>query len=284
MSDLSWDYSPIQRILVSFLSQKLLPGYVAVADGEAVAYSYFLVHQEKGTLGTIYASGTKCHTQAVEEIISLSVSSLKDTPGISRIEAQILPFNDWNFTPAFARHGFSCHPRYYMELHLTQHPPREQIRPSPAVAPWDPASLAQAAETVSLSYRNQPDAVISQDYRTREGCENYLRSLVDNPGCGIFMPEASFMALDDRGGLCGLVISCRISAAAGMIPQIAVAPDSQGRGLGNALIRSAFDSMKFASIQTASLTVTGGNRRAFEWYRRLGFQIRKEFGAYVWQK
>ena len=33
-----------------------------------------------------------------------------------------------------------------------------------------------------------------------------------------------------------------------------------------------------------SLTVTKKNRRAFEWYQRLGFRVKKEFGAYVWQR
>ena len=69
-----------------------------------------------------------------------------------------------------------------------------------------------------------------------------------------------------------------------MIPQIAVDPSCQGKGLGNALMSRALDSMKSSGIQTVSLTVTGENRRAFDWYERLGFRIRKEFGAYVWQR
>jgi ribosomal protein S18 acetylase RimI-like enzyme len=135
----------------------------------------------------------------------------------------------------------------------------------------------------ALSYRGQADAVISQDYRTTEGCETYLRSIMENPGCGTFLPDASFTALDTRGYPRGFILSCRISETAGMIPQIAVEPGSQGGGLGNALMRRAFESMKASGIQTVSLTVTGENRRAFEWYQRLGFRVRKEFGAYVWQ-
>jgi ribosomal protein S18 acetylase RimI-like enzyme len=284
MSDLSWDYSPIRRILVSFLNQKLLPGYVAVVNNEAVAYSYFLVNQARGTIGAIFASRTTCSGQAVEEVLSLSVSSLIDSPGINRIEAQIMPFNDLSFTAGFARHGFSHHRRYFMQLDLLSFrmPPETPVYE--ALAPWESANLARVAEMTSLSYRDQADAILSLDYRTREGCETYLRSLVENPGCGIFMPDASFMALDDRGYPRGFIISCRISSTAGMIPQIAVEPGSQNRGLGNALIRRAFEGMKSSGIHTVSLTVTAENRRAFEWYQRLGFKIWKEFGAYVWQK
>jgi ribosomal protein S18 acetylase RimI-like enzyme len=69
-----------------------------------------------------------------------------------------------------------------------------------------------------------------------------------------------------------------------MIPQIAVHPSHQGRGVGNTLMKRSFEQLKSFGIQTVSLTVTKKNRRAFEWYQRLGFRIRKEFGAYVWQR
>jgi ribosomal protein S18 acetylase RimI-like enzyme len=41
--------------------------------------------------------------------------------------------------------------------------------------------------------------------------------------------------------------------------------------------------MKAMGFHSVGLTVTKKNRRAFEWYLRVGFRIRKEFSAYVWQ-
>ncbi len=69
-----------------------------------------------------------------------------------------------------------------------------------------------------------------------------------------------------------------------MIPQIAVHPSYQGRSIGNTLMHHAFEQLKAFGFESVSLTVTKKNRRAFDWYQRLGFKIRKEFGAYVWQK
>ncbi len=193
-----------------------------------------------------------------------------------------MPFNNVSHTEAFMRQNFSHYPRYYMESDLSRRP--EPVLFSATITRWNPAALSRAAEMTSLSYWNQVDALLCQDYCTKEGCETYLRSLLDNPGCGLFMPEASFMAWDEHRCLHGFVISCRISEAAGMIPQIAVVPSRQGLGLGNALIGRALAALKTLGIQTAGLTVTAANRRAFEWYQRLGFKIRKEFGAYVWQR
>ena len=57
MADLDWDYTPIRQILVSFVKQKLLPGYVAVADSKAIGYTYFLVKPgERHHRGALRAS------------------------------------------------------------------------------------------------------------------------------------------------------------------------------------------------------------------------------------
>jgi len=284
MSDLCWDYSPIRQILASFIRQKLLPGYAAVNGNSAVGYTYFLVNQAKGIIGALYVSKTSAAQTAVQELLSLAISSLKDSQNIWRVEAQIIPFNDLNLTASFTQHGFSYYPRYYLDLDLNYCRRGPEPLLQEEIIPWSSSYLERAAEMSMISYRSQTDSEICEDYRTRTGCESYLRSLVDNPGCGVFIPEASFIALDGQGLPCGFLFSSRISEKAGMIPQIAVHPSHQGRGVGNTLMKRSFEQLKSFGIQTVSLTVTKKNRRAFEWYQRLGFRIRKEFGAYVWQR
>jgi ribosomal protein S18 acetylase RimI-like enzyme len=284
LSDLGWDYSPIRQILVSFVRQKLLPGYVAVNAKKAIGYIYFLVNQAKGIIGAIYLSKSDYSQEAVEQLLSLTISCLKDSPNIQRVEAQIMPFNNLSLTAAFTQHGFGYYPRYYLEMNLHTAAKKTESSSAEKILPWDPSYLERAAELTLISYQNQTDAEICEDYCTRAGCQNYLRSLVENPGCGIFMPEASFISLNQQGTLCGFVICCRISGAIGMIPQIAVHPSCQGRGLGNRLINSSIEALRARDFHSLSLTVTKKNRRAYDWYQRLGFKIRKEFGAYVWNR
>ncbi|MEJ2245039.1 MAG: N-acetyltransferase, partial [Acidobacteriota bacterium] len=152
------------------------------------------------------------------------------------------------------------------------------------IIPWESRDLESAAKIVAASYKNQADAEIYADYRTVWGCESYLRSIVKNPGCGTFMPETSFMALDQKDNPCGLILGCRISDGIGMIPQIAVHPSCQGKFLGNTLMLRSLEKYKLMGFNGISLAVTPGNRRAYEWYRRLGFKIRKQFGAYIWER
>jgi ribosomal protein S18 acetylase RimI-like enzyme len=273
-SDLSWDYSQIRGILISFAKQKLLPGYVAIGGNRAVGYTYFLVNQAKGIIGSLYASPGDGAQEAVENLVSLAISSLKDTRNITRVEAQIMPFHHLDLTGPFTRQGFSIYPRCYLELDLGACPDAE-VPFTGKIIPWTSLYLDGAAEMNMLSYQNQTDAEI---------CESYLRSLVENPGCGTLLPEASFMALDAQGSTSGIILSSRISDGAAMIPQIAVHPLHQGRGLGNSLMRRALSRLKALEFSTVGLTVTKENRRAYDWYHRLGFKPRKDFGAYVWQR
>jgi ribosomal protein S18 acetylase RimI-like enzyme len=284
ISDLCWDYSPIRQILTSFIKQKLLLGYAAVDGNKALGYTYFLVHQAKGIIGALYVSKSSYSQKAVQELLSLAISSLKDMKNIRRVEAQIMSFNSLNLTATFTRHGFSYYPRYYMDLDLSKHRKQSEFSEPQKIIPWSSSYLEPAAEMTMYSYQHQTDADICEDYRTQAGCAGYLRSLVENPGCGVFIPDTSFIALDGSGTPCGFLICSRISDGAGMIPQIAVHPSWQGMGLGNALMNRSFEKLKAIGLRTVSLTVTQKNQRAFEWYQRLGFKVRKDFGAHVWQR
>jgi ribosomal protein S18 acetylase RimI-like enzyme len=284
MHDLDWDYSPIRRILVSFIRQNLLPGYVAVHKNEAIGYTYFLMNQSKGIIGAIYVRKTD-HCQAIaDKLMLLTLSAMKESPRIRRIEAQIMPFNGLDLTEIFTGNGFRYFPRRYLSLKL-DHSPLKRSHASPLkIVPLDSSSLSKTAEILLKSYLNQTDAVICADYRTVSGCESYLRSILENPGCGVYMPEVSFMGLEDGNRPCGFIIGCRLSEGVGMIPQIAVHPSCQRKSLGSALMEMSLEAFGKMGFKRVSLTVTPENRRAYDWYVRLGFRERKKFGAFVWER
>ncbi len=98
-----------------------MPGYVAIADNKALGYTYFLINQSKGVIGTLYAMNAAHSQEAVDELLALSISCLKDTQNIKRVEAQIMPFHHLNLASAFTRNGFSHCRRYYLDLDLDNH-------------------------------------------------------------------------------------------------------------------------------------------------------------------
>lgn len=285
LSDLGWDYSPIKNILASFVQQKLLPGYVAIInEKDAVGYTYFLVNQAKGIIGALYVTRMNNAQTITKELLTNTIACLKDYANINRIEAQIMPFNDLDLTSTFIQNGFIYYLRYYMDLDLASYDEKANISRQENIHPWNSTYIEKAGEMTFLSYQDQVDAEICEDYCSQAGCTGYIRSLVENPGCGIFMPETSFMSLDEQGEPCGYVICCRISSGFGMIPQIAIHPSYQGLGLGDALMHRCLQQLQVMGFHSVSLTVTQKNQRAFDWYQRLGFRIRKEFGGYMWQR
>ncbi len=283
IAELGWDYSHVRAILLSYIAQNLLPGFVAQDEKRALGYAYFLMYQSKGIIGTVFAPKTTMQQKVADEILGRCIQSIKDAGHVQRMEAQIMPFQNLNLTAGFTRHGFQSYTRYFMELELESFVAGNSLTGA-TVIPWESAHLSRAAAVILESYRDQTDSLICSDYATLSGCESYLQSLVQNPGCGTLLPEGSFVTVGDDGEACGFVLVSRISATAGMIPQISIHPRYQGRGLGMALMERALQRFRVGGFRTVGLTVTKKNCRALDWYQRLGFKVRKEFGAYVWER
>jgi GNAT superfamily N-acetyltransferase len=283
-SELGWDYRDVQQILRSFMLRRSLPGYLAMDGPRPVGYVYFLAHASKGVIGTIYCAGNEVPQEVVDGLLDAAVAALRKNVFVRRIEAQVIPFHNVNLADGFRRQGFDHHSRQFLELNLGLFHRHPRAGGGEPVVPWNPAHLPGAARVAWLGYRNQIDALLSEDYSTETGCESYLRSLVETPGCGTFQPAASYVALDGRGTVCGFIIVSRVSRAASMIPQISILPSHQGRGLGSALMDHALTALSLQGCKTVSLTVTVENRKALEWYQRQGFRLRKAFEAYVWQR
>jgi ribosomal protein S18 acetylase RimI-like enzyme len=108
-----------------------------------------------------------------------------------------------------------------------------------------------------------------------------VETLVLRAGCGRFDPDASFV-VETREGATGVLLASHLSRTNGHICQVSVLPESQSRGQGEALMTAALDSFRRQGLQTASLSVTVDNRRAYRLYERLGFRLRKPFAAHAW--
>ena len=287
LTDLGWDYSSIQDVLRSFIRKRMLPGYAAIDDRHLVGYTFFLANQSKGSIGSLYTTPTTPPDKAQEtadQLLELAITCFQDSSDIDRIEAQILPFHDQNYARTFIKLGFIHYPRLYLVRNVNADI-MEKEPDSPAnVIAWDSALIRRAAAMTAASYINHTDYEILKDYHTPTNCENYLLGLVTNPGCGVFLTDASFMCLDEHGNPCGFVICSRISDGRALIPQIATHPAWQGRGLGAALMSRCLRQLKAMNYRSVSLVVTGENSRAVEWYRRMGFQPHREFGAFIWNR
>ena len=287
LTDLGWDYSAIQQVLLSFIREKMLPGYAALADGRIIGYTYFLANQARGSIGALYTTPATQPDKAqkiADDLLELAIVCFQDSSDIHRIEAQILPFHGQDYARVFTRYGFHQYPRHYLIRKINDLDTEKEPVERAEIIPWDSSLIRHAAAMTAASYRDHLDHQILEDYLTPSNCENYLRGLLSNPGCGVFLPDVSFMCLDEHGSPCGYVICSRISDGCALIPQIAMHPGWQGRGLGAALISRCLRQLRAMNYRCLSLVVTEKNSRANEWYRRMGFQVCREFGAFIWNR
>ncbi len=285
-AQLSWDYSSAVALIKRHISCRSLPGFFLTDGSVAAGYCYYVVAPPLGYLGNVYVIHDYASQSAYELLITNALRALQAHPDVRRIESQVFGFN-CDVSPIMMREHFAALRRYFMTLPLNPKPFSDEEYAHPRgfrLLQWDRGYFLPAADTIYDSYSVSPDYEMCYDYQSREGCVRFLRNLVDNPGCGRFSPETSRIALDASGRVSGVLITSLISRGTGMIPQVSIRRESQGKGLGTALLSRYFEAAKERELTKVTLSVSAQNAKAHHLYSRLGFRETKEFYAFIWTR
>lgn len=293
LRELDWDYGPSAEMILRYLDARILPGYAAVEEGSLAGYTFFVYEGSKGIIGDLFVR-PQVATQAAangtslgERLLGHVIETLQNSPGIHRIEAQLLPHPAGSLARPFTQAGFTRHPRLFMNLALSR--TREWAAPGrPKAAeielrPWSDADFNSAAAVITAAYRDHVDSEINDQYRSMSGSLRFLNNIVRFPGCGVFDPGSSRVAVHKPSkSAVGLILCSRVKEGVGHVTQVCVVPEYRGTGTGAALVAASAANLESRGFQTLSLTVTEANTRAVEIYRRLQFEQSKVFDAFVW--
>jgi ribosomal protein S18 acetylase RimI-like enzyme len=285
---LSWDYSGSAEMILRYVDAKILPGYAAVDRGRVFGYSFFVYEGSKGVIGDLYVTnGARLPEARQVEIRLLThvIETLQQSPGIHRVEAQLLAHDANAVSRPFLETGFQRHPRLFMVLPLTKSAPQE-LSPYPEVEirPWADADYQPSAAVITASYRNHVDAQINDQYHTLSGSLRFLNNIVRFPGCGVFDAESSFVAFDRKARtMIGLILCSRVRNDVGHVTQVCVLPEHRGRKIGESLLAATRGNLSKRNFSALSLTVTEANSQAVALYRRLNFDTKRIFDAFVWE-
>jgi len=63
---------------------------------------------------------------------------------------------------------------------------------------WHERYFEPCAKLIYLAYANHVDGDINDQYRTRNGALKFLKNIILLPGCGQFLPHASFVCIIQR--------------------------------------------------------------------------------------
>ena len=285
-SALCWDYSGSAEMILRYMDAKFLPGYAAVSRGRVFGYSFFVYENSKGVIGDLFVSEGEngADRQEVERrLLTHVIETLQQSPGIHRIEAQLLTHEAGGAAKPFLHEGFSQHARLFMTLPLANVSLAHTASPKIVIRRWIEQDYQPSASVITSAYRNHVDSDINDQYRTLSGSLRFLNNIVRFPGCGTFDPESSFVALDKAQALAGIILCSRVRHDVGHVTQICVLPEYRSHGVGKALLAATAHNLLQRKFSALSLTVTEANTPAVELYRHLGFETKRVFDAFVWE-
>ncbi len=293
---LHWDYRGSADLLLQYLDSRVLPGYVAVENGRVVGYVFCVYEGHKAVIGDIFAlelgepgrmPGAPAASAAElrGELLRRLLEMLQNSPGVTRIESQLLLHPHGDHTRAFEEAGFEVYERIFMESPLRRPEVLDGATGIPGLAMrrWAEADFAAAGRLIAACYEGHLDSHINEQYRTAAGSQRFLHNIVRFPGCGYFDVESSrSVCAPGSTELVGLLLCSRVREDVGHVTQICVAPEYRGKGLGKALMRQCARNLAQRGFQMLTLTVTASNRNAVGLYEELGFRGTHRFDAMVW--
>jgi ribosomal protein S18 acetylase RimI-like enzyme len=299
---LRWNYQSSTELLLQYLDSRILPGFVALDRGRICGFAFCVYEGHKAVVGDAYAMANE-----PDQVLRISrtllhhlLQLLQHSPGIHRVESQLLLYDAGSIDETFLAAGFTMYPRLFMEYDLPSpgssvsqssalspngHGSPPNLPPHIELLPWSATHYQTAAELIHESYLEHIDARINDQYCSLHGSLRFLHNIVRFPGCGVFDPNESWVLRDEiNGALVGMVLCSRVADDVAHITQLCVAPDRRGDGLGRLLLHHCMGHLAQSGFAAITLTVTEANHQAVKLYQDSGFFIRHRFDAMVLDK
>jgi ribosomal protein S18 acetylase RimI-like enzyme len=285
---LQWDYRSSADLLLQYLDSRVLPGYVAVENGRILGYAFCVYEDHKAIIGDVFSlSGASSEVEG--HLLRHLVELLQHSPGIDRVECQLLLHPHGLHADIFRQSGFKLYRRLFMELDLSQLEEMPSSRsPLPqgiSMGTWRENDFHPAGYLIADAYDGHLDSFINDQYRSVGGSLRFLHNIVRFPGCGLFDPPSSrTLTRTVDGSLAGVLLCSRVRDDVGHVTQVCVAKKQRRLGLGLRLIEECAQNLRGRGFRGLTLTVTEENANAVELYRRVGFVEKHSFDAMVWDR
>ena len=285
-SPLHWDFRASADLVHRFCGMQALDGFALMVDAELAGFSYSVAEEGKGLIGDLFVAPQYRTVEREHLLLEATLGQMWRGPGLHRVEAQLLMLSEPLRRKVPYQSSFQPFARKFFEAPLGavgSLPMREPLLST--IGPWTENRQEDAARLITVAYKGHIDGQINDQYRSSAGARRFLNNIVQYPGCGTFLPAASFVSFERiTNALCGLSLASMVAPNAGHITQICIAPAHRGTGLGYELLRRSLVALAAQGAKTASLTVTSSNESAIRLYEDMGFTVTRDFAAYVWSR
>ena len=264
--ELAWDAATAWREIEQARVTWGLPGYLAIDGDRALrGWAYYLPEGETVHLGGVVAESR----EATGALLDACLDSAMRPPRPARVSC-FLPSRAEGFEDALRERGFTCEHYRYLSRPLVAGDD------TGAADPWNTGDLLPAAALLRESYGEEGKHFAPRG--TPEEWEQYVRSLVERPGCGVLEPAVTRVV---RNGtrLQALVLATRIAPGTLHLPQVAVHPTRRREGLAQRMVEEACRAAATRGIKQATLLVAESNANARALYEKMGFTDTSAFIA-----
>lgn len=286
---LRWNYRGSTELLLQYLDSHILPGFVALDRGRVCGYAFCVYEGNKAVIGDAYAvaASQEQAIQTTHVLLEHLLDLLLHSPGIHRIESQLLLYSAGALSRTFQQAGFVSYPRLFMEYDFGSEasqgaPSAPEFAADVEICRWTADDYQAVAELIHEAYTGHIDARINDQYCSLHGSLRFLHNIVRFPGCGVFDAQHSWVLRETAtGALIGVVLCSRVDDEVAHITQLCIAGRFRGRHLGKALLSHCMRHVAASGFQAITLTVTEANHQAVKLYQEMGFFIQHRFEAMV---
>jgi ribosomal protein S18 acetylase RimI-like enzyme len=283
-SSLDWDFSKSADLVRRFVDLRALNGCALLQNREVIGYAYFVLEDHKGLIGDLYVRQQSRTAEHEIRLLGAVLDEMMGTPHLARIESQLMMVGNLSASAMPGSRFLHSYLRDFMVADVSQAVlPQGRVRYHVYIERWAEHFQEPAAQLIASAYLGHVDSYINDQYRSAAGARRFLFNIVQYPGCGAFYRQASFVAFDPDGRLCGLCLTSMVAEGIGHITQVCVGSWVRGAGVGYELLRQSLAGLREAGCRKVSLTVTTSNSDAIRLYQRTGFETRRQFSAYVWE-
>src|SRR5580698_6789386 len=100
---LRWNYQSSMELLLQYLDSRILPGFVALERGRVCGFTFCVYEGHKAVIGDAYsvAAEAEAALQSTRTLLVHLLELLRQSPGIQRIESQMLLYDSGTLAAQF---------------------------------------------------------------------------------------------------------------------------------------------------------------------------------------
>lgn len=249
-----------------------LPGYVAFDEnGGPLGWCFFVQQADSIQIGALVASTAHATTGLLDAVI--------ETARATDCVSCFMPERAPGLHQALRTRGCLPESFAYLVSDLNIAPATQHRHDDGAldIQCWESGLFEHAVALLQQAYAGGGGLRFAP-HDTCEEWQEYLASLVEQPGCGAFDPARSRIAWAS-GRVAGLVVTTRIDDRTAHVAQVAVHPAVRNRGVARRLMGDVMAAVTSAGCERVTLLCSSNNTQALDLYRTLGFEPRAAFVA-----